>query len=239
MERKGLGVGMHDYHSLSWLLYESLQQGRYQRAREALDLIKPAVEATGASRLKALQSDMRARYVVETRSFQELAGTRDFGTTSELFAIGMSAARRGDTATLGKAITELKRRAGSRATSDFQGDVAVMEKELSALEAVAAGRGADAVERMQEAVALDRELPPPSASRGRSSRQPSCSAKSCSSWGGREKPRRSSSAPSLGGPTGPSPCSAWPARQLRSENATPPAGTTSACSSTGGAPIPG
>ena len=161
VKRKGLGVGMHDYHSLSWLLYESLQQGRYQRAREALDLIKPAVEATGASRLKALQSDMRARYVVETRSFQELAGSRDFGTTSELFAIGMSAARRRDMATLGKAITELKRRAGSRATSDFRGDVAVMEKELSALEAVAAGRGADAVERMQEAVALDRELPPP------------------------------------------------------------------------------
>jgi tetratricopeptide (TPR) repeat protein len=161
VKRKGLGIGMHDYHSLSWLLYESLQQGHYQRAREALDLIKPAVEATGASRLKALQSDMRARYVVETRSFQELAGARDFGTTSELFAIGMSAARRGDPASLGMALAELKRRAGSRTTGVFRGDVAVMEKQLSALEAVAAGRGADAVVRMQEAVALEHELPPP------------------------------------------------------------------------------
>jgi tetratricopeptide (TPR) repeat protein len=36
-----------------------------------------------------------------------------------------------------------------------------MEKELAALLAVANGRGEDAVLRMQEAVALERELPPP------------------------------------------------------------------------------
>ena len=40
-------------------------------------------------------------------------------------------------------------------------DVAVMEKELAALVAVASGQGAEAVSRMQEAVALERELPPP------------------------------------------------------------------------------
>jgi len=161
VKRKRLGVGMHDFHSLSWLLYESLQQGRYQRARETLDLIKPAVEATGASRLKALQSDMRARYVVETRSFVELAAAREFATTGELFAIGMSAARRGDATTARRALGELKRRAGSREARSFRGDAAVMEKELAALMAVGAGRDPDAVLRMQEAVALERELPPP------------------------------------------------------------------------------
>ena len=36
-----------------------------------------------------------------------------------------------------------------------------MEKELAALLAVAAGRGSDAVLRMQEAAALERDLPPP------------------------------------------------------------------------------
>ena len=93
---KGLPIGMRDYHSLSWLLYESLQRGRFQKAREALDLMRPAVEATGAARLKAVLSDMRARYVVEARDFQELATSKDFATTGELFAIGMSAARAGD-----------------------------------------------------------------------------------------------------------------------------------------------
>jgi tetratricopeptide (TPR) repeat protein len=161
VKRKGLPVGMRDYHSLSWLLYESLQQGRYQKARETLDLMRPAVEATGAPRLKAIQSDMRARCVMETRSFEELATAKDFDTTSELFAIGMSATRRGDPKVGEMALAELSSRAGSRESGRGGKDLAVMEKELAALVAVAAGRGSDAVLRMQEAVALERELPPP------------------------------------------------------------------------------
>jgi tetratricopeptide (TPR) repeat protein len=161
VKRKGLAIGMRDYHSLSWLLYESLQQGRFQKARETLDLIGPAVDATGASRLKAIRSDMRARYVIETRSFQELATARDFDTSGELFAIGMSATRRGDPKLAEMALAELSRRAGSKESGKRQSDVAVMEKELAALLAVATGRQGDAVLRMQEAVALDRDLPPP------------------------------------------------------------------------------
>lgn len=161
VKRKGLPVGMRDYHSLSWLLYESLQQGRLQKAREALDLIGPAVEATDAPRFKAVRSDMRARYVIETRSFQELATARDFDTSGELFAIGMSAARGGDPGTAEMARAELSRRTGSRQAGNRQADVAVMEKELAALLALAAGRKDDAVLRMREAVALDRALPPP------------------------------------------------------------------------------
>jgi tetratricopeptide (TPR) repeat protein len=161
VRRKGLPVGMRDYHSLSWLLYESLQQGRFQKARETLGLIGPAVAATGASRLKAVQSDMRARYVVETRSFGDLAGAKSFDTTGELFAIGMSASRGGDPKLAETALAELKRRAGSKEAGNRQSDAAVMEKELAALMALAAGRGDEAVLRMQEAAGLERELPPP------------------------------------------------------------------------------
>ncbi len=161
VKRKGLPVGMRDHHSLSWLLYESLQQGRFQKARAAIDLMKPAVEATGEPRFKALLSDMRARYVIETRSFEELANARDFDTSGELFAIGTSAARRGDPGLAERARAELARRAGSRESGQRQTDVAVMEKELAALLALAAGRKADAILRMEEGVALDRGLPPP------------------------------------------------------------------------------
>ena len=161
VERQGLGVGMRDHHSLSWLLYESLQQGRFQKARETLDTIAPAIQATGASRLKAVQSDMRARFVVETRSFQDLATARDFATSAELFAIGMSALRRAVPNTPDMALSELKRRAGAPGSGNRQLDVAVMEKELAGLMAVVAGRPGDAVLRLQEAVALERELPPP------------------------------------------------------------------------------
>jgi tetratricopeptide (TPR) repeat protein len=104
---------------------------------------------------------MRARYVIETRSFQELAATRDFDTSGELFAIGMSATRRGDPKLAEMALAELSRRAGSRQSGNRQSDMAVMEKELAALLAVANGGPGDAILRMQEAVALDRDLPPP------------------------------------------------------------------------------
>jgi tetratricopeptide (TPR) repeat protein len=159
--RKKLGVGMLDYHSLSWVLYESLQLGRYKRAKEVLDRMAPAVEATGAPRLKALQSDMRARYVMETRSYALLAGANDFATTGELFAIGVSAARLGDAARAERALAEVKRRAGTRGTSDFKLDAAVMEKELAGVVALATGRGDEALARLQEAVVLEGELPPP------------------------------------------------------------------------------
>lgn len=161
VKRKGLSIAMRDYHSLSWLLYESLQQGRYQKARETLDLIRPAIAETGAGRLKGILSEMRARYAVETRSFEELAGARAFDTTGELFAISMSAARRGDASVAGMALGEFKKRAGSKEAGSLRSDAAVMEKQLAAFMAVAAGRGEDAILRMREAIALERELPPP------------------------------------------------------------------------------
>jgi len=163
--RKHLGIGMRDYHSLSWLLYESLQRGRYRRARQALELIRPAVAETGADRFKALLSDMRARYFVETRAYGELAGVRDFGTSGELFALGLSAARRGEADLAERALRELGRRATAPAPGGAPGgrslDVAVLEKELQAVMALVAGTRDAAVDRLKEAVALERQLPPP------------------------------------------------------------------------------
>ena len=122
------------------------------------------MEATGAPRLKVLLSDMRARYVVETRSYQELAGATSFDTSGELFAIGVSAARRGDSRTAEMARAELARRASRGEPGGGGGralDVAVMEKELAALVALTGERGEEALARMQEAVVLEGQLPPP------------------------------------------------------------------------------
>jgi tetratricopeptide (TPR) repeat protein len=125
------------------------------------DTVADAVRETGAARFKALQSDMRARYVMETRSFAELATARDFGTSGELFVIGVSAVRMGTPNAPDMVLAELKRRAGAPGSGSRQLDVAVMEKEMAAVMAVASGRPADAIARMQEAIALERELPPP------------------------------------------------------------------------------
>ncbi len=155
-KRRGLGIGFRDYHSLSWLCYEALQQGRFQKAKETLSLIQPAVAETGAARLKALQSVMRAQYVVETRSWEMLRGQSDFSTSAELFAIGISAAETGlpQVATLAR--NELRKRSQNQKL-----DAAIMEKQVGAVLALRDGRGAEAVELIKETLAIEESLPPP------------------------------------------------------------------------------
>ncbi len=155
-KRRGFGIGMRDYHSLSWLCYEALQQGRFQRARETLEQIQPAVAETGSDRLKAIQSVMRAQYVVETRSWEILRQETNFNTSAELFAIGMSAAQTGLPQVAALAQKELQRRA-----QDHKLDATIMEIEVAAILELRQGRASRAVELAEEAVAVEKALPPP------------------------------------------------------------------------------
>src|SRR5581483_4771899 len=45
---KGLSASQYDFHALSWLQYESLQQGRIAKAREAMRTVQEAQEAQKA-----------------------------------------------------------------------------------------------------------------------------------------------------------------------------------------------
>jgi len=156
VRRRGLGIGFRDFHSLSWLCYEALQQGRFQKARETLTLIQPAVAETGAARLKALQSVMRAQYVIETRSWEMLRGQSSFDTSAELFAIGIGAAETGLSQVATLARNELRRRSQNQKL-----DAVIMEKEVGAVLALREGRGGEAATLIQEAVVLEETLPPP------------------------------------------------------------------------------
>lgn len=160
-QRKGLGIGMRDYHSLSWLCYETLQQGRFKKAEETLAIIQAAVDETGASRFKAIRSVMRAQSAVETRRWELLRTEANFGTNAELFAIGMSAAKSGVAYVTDLAQKELARRSGSASGGNLKLDVGIMEKELAALNELAAGRSERALKLMEEATAFEKELPPP------------------------------------------------------------------------------
>jgi tetratricopeptide (TPR) repeat protein len=155
-QQHGRGVDVLDYHSLSWLCYEALQQGRLAKAREALALIGPAVSKLGTTRLKAIQSTMRAQYVVETRSWDMLRGQQGFDTSAELFAIGLASAESGLVEAAALARSELLRRSQGQKL-----DAAIMAKELGAVIELRAGRGVRAAELMQEAVGLEKSLPPP------------------------------------------------------------------------------
>src|SRR2546428_3878909 len=72
VKSKGLPVSWRDYHSLHWLLYVYLQQGRHSKAEELLSLMsKTMAESKYDSKLRPNYyannyADMAAAFVVET-----------------------------------------------------------------------------------------------------------------------------------------------------------------------------
>jgi len=79
MKRKHLSASVRDYHSLHWLLYCYLQQGRYSKAEELLALMKKVMsESTYDNKLRPgyyenNYANMAAVFVIETERW-ELAG---------------------------------------------------------------------------------------------------------------------------------------------------------------------
>ena len=161
VKAKGLSPAMRSYHALSWLQYELLQLGRYDEAWKTMAELTPSVKASGDLTLLSDLSSMRARYVIETRSWDVLANERDFGNVNELFAIGVSAARSGNAAFAELARQGLATRAQSEQEGDLRPAIAIMEREVAALIELAAGRREQAVEILKTATQAELKLPAP------------------------------------------------------------------------------
>ena len=159
--RKRLPPAMRNYHALAWLQYELLQLGRYREARAAIDELAPIVKATGDLTLLSDLSSMRARYVIETASWPMMAAESDFGNANELFAIGVSASRSGNAVFAERARQALGQRAQDPREGDLRPAVAIMERELAALIALAAGRRDEAVAILRAAADAEAQLPAP------------------------------------------------------------------------------
>ncbi|MBA3256827.1 MAG: hypothetical protein H0T64_09290 [Pyrinomonadaceae bacterium] len=80
MKRKGLSTSVRDYHSLHWLLYVYLQQGRYRKAEELVTLMKKTMSETSyENKLRPgyyenNYANMAAAFIVETERWN-LAST--------------------------------------------------------------------------------------------------------------------------------------------------------------------
>jgi hypothetical protein len=74
MKRKHLSLNVRDYHSLNWLLYVYLQQGRYRKAEELLTLMRKTMsESTYDNKLRPgyyenNYANMAAAFVVKPRT---------------------------------------------------------------------------------------------------------------------------------------------------------------------------
>ena len=131
VRRKGAPLALADFPSLTWLHYEYLQQGRFTKARELLEHVDRALaeqaahpntgapdhghveseigRGYGTLSLKNEAASMRARLVVESGEWATMRGQSTFDNVDELFALGMSSAKLGDTARAEAAVEHMGR----------------------------------------------------------------------------------------------------------------------------------
>ncbi len=183
VKRRRLATDKQDFHSLSWLAYAYLQQGRYGKARETLEVARREARENSAPRIAAAVQEMEARYAVETRTWDKAtlaaepaaegaAGCHGTGATSamshgrgegsRLLAIGLGAARNGDLATAEEAVSRLRALAAKGGESYHEGGEEVMEKEVAALVALAKGDAEGALKLLAEAAEREARMGPPS-----------------------------------------------------------------------------
>jgi tetratricopeptide (TPR) repeat protein len=177
-DRKNLPRGREDFHTLSWLQYAYLQEGKFADAAKALDTAKAVADKDTNPRVRDGYASMKARQVVETEKWEKLAvgggAVRDGGapgydgSAAYLVAAGLSAAKLGDLATAGQALDKLKamrQQAESGSNAYRSKPFAIMEKEVDgAIHASRKGASdlADADRLLKEATAIEVSMDAPS-----------------------------------------------------------------------------
>jgi tetratricopeptide (TPR) repeat protein len=178
VRQKQRPLALRNYHALSWLQYELLQLGRFAEARATIAELEPVVRGArqpraessgGVSRestpthqpLLSDLSSMRARYAIETRRWDAMAGETQFGNVNDLFAIGMSAAKKGNVGVATRVQQTLAQRAVAPEEGDLRPAIAIMEREMAALVALAGGQTDYAIEILKSAARSELDLPAP------------------------------------------------------------------------------
>jgi tetratricopeptide (TPR) repeat protein len=173
--RKNLPRGREDFHTLSWLQYAYLQQGKFDEAAKTLATAKATADKDPSPGVVGGYSSMRARQVVETQKWEKLplpaAPVRDGGApgadagASYIFAAGFSAAHLDDLATANAALDRLKTmrtQAESGSNAYRAKPLAIMEKELAATIAFVGKDLAAAEKSIKEATEIELTLDAPS-----------------------------------------------------------------------------
>jgi hypothetical protein len=178
-----LPEGREDFHTLSWLEYANLMNGKFDAAKKNVELAKQASDrnATNAG-IKDGYLGMRARYILETGQWEKMPVEAPGASTSEehatmpgmagryngsatwTFIAGFSAAKLGDAATADKAVDELHKMATrTEATNAYAAKpIAIMERQVAAASRLARGQKDDAVRLAKEAADIELTMNAPS-----------------------------------------------------------------------------
>lgn len=180
VERRKHPIDKQDFHSLSWLLYAYVQQGRLGKARETLETVRAAGKVSDNPRVTNSVKEMEARYLVETRSWRkdlvpaeasEVGGAHCHGGAMKpgrgdgvlLYAAGLGAARSGDLAVAEQAAAKL-RDLGKTGEALYRGaaPAEVMADQISGLVALKKGNAEEALKLLAAAAEAESRMPPPS-----------------------------------------------------------------------------
>ena len=174
-EAKSLPRGREDFHTLSWLQYAYLQQGKFDEAQKCVDQAKAVADKDAAPNVRDGYASMKARQIAETDRFEKLTLTagpvRDGGapnydgSSAYVFAAGVSAVNLDDLATANLALEKLKAtrtQAESGSNAYRARPFAIMEKELAAVLAFKQKDMATAERLLKEATAIELTLDAPS-----------------------------------------------------------------------------
>jgi tetratricopeptide (TPR) repeat protein len=104
---------------------------------------------------------MRARYIIESERWSDMTGQSTFDNIEELFALGLSAVNRGDSARVRVVIGEFKKASAPSQPAELREQTEIMLSEMEALDRFAQGRQAEAFALMDRAAALQARMPRP------------------------------------------------------------------------------
>jgi tetratricopeptide (TPR) repeat protein len=175
-EKKNLPRGREDFHTLSWLQYAYLQQGKFDDAQRCVDMAKAVADKDMMNpRIRDGYASMKARQVIESARWEKLplptgavkdGGAPGYdGSAAYVFAIGFSAAHLNDAETAKRALdilTTMQKQAESGSNAYRGKPIAVMAKEVASGIAHSQNDTADAERLLKEAAAIEATLDAPS-----------------------------------------------------------------------------
>jgi tetratricopeptide (TPR) repeat protein len=155
----GEHMGGHGWHALYWRGYTELQRGRFDEARRMLATAESLATEMPSPRAQYHLSAMRAYYVVETEDWEGDVAQAAFDAEAPAartgFAAGWAALRRGEQARAEEILAVLQAEIGSDAGPAAR--AAVLQ--LEGLVHLEAGREEEALVRLQEAAAVEDDMP--------------------------------------------------------------------------------
>ncbi|MFO0982305.1 MAG: tetratricopeptide repeat protein [Planctomycetota bacterium] len=120
--RKKLSIEERGYHSLWWLAYTYLQQGRRAAAHALLERMQQDASQSGSARTRQHLAVMRAEYLVNAEAWggheaSIVTDTKDLEVSvvaADRFATGMAQVRTGKLDAARKVLSEMRARRGAR-----------------------------------------------------------------------------------------------------------------------------